>query len=105
METTDLQDLRIDRLDKLIVLTIENQTAILGLLRSIDARLNEHSAILNAHSAILSEHSAILNDHSSRLSNLENLAARIIEELAAIKDMLDSPRGMGFTPEPGDATD
>lgn len=98
METTDLQDLRIDRLDKLIVLTIENQTAILGLLRSIDARLNEHSAIL-------SDHSAILNDHSSRLSNLENLAARIIEELAAIKDMLDSPRGMGFTPEPGDATD
>ena len=98
MESTDLQDLRIDRLDKLIVLTIENQTAILGLLRSIDARLNEHSAILN-------EHSAILNDHSSRLSNLENLAARIIEELAAIKHMLDSPRGMGFTLEPGDATD
>ena len=86
METLETQDLRIDRLDKLIVVTIENQTATLGLLRSIEGRVNEHSAILK-------EHSAILNEHSKRLSNLEDLVARIFEEVVAIKDMLAARRG------------
>lgn len=98
METLETQDLRIDRLDKLIVVTIENQTATLGLLRSIERQINEHSAILR-------EHSAILNEHSNRLSNLEDLVARIFEELVAIKDMLAAPRSMGFTPEPDDSTE
>ena len=112
METMETQDLRIDRLDKLIVVTIENQTATLGLLRSIEGQVNrhsailsEHSAILNEHSAILKEHSAILKEHSNRLSNLEDLVARIFEELVAIKDMLAAPRSMGFTPEPDDTAD
>jgi len=102
MET---QDLRIDRLDKLIVVTLENQTATLGLLRSIEGQVNRHSAILKEHSAVLQEHSAILKEHSNRLSNLEDLAAKIFEELVAIKDMLAAPRSMGFTPEPDDTAD
>ena len=128
MAALESQELRIDRLDKLIVVTVENQTATLRLLQKIDARvqehsavlkehtailkdhtailmehsviLNEHSATLKEHSAILKEHSAILKEHSARLGNLEKLGSRIVEELVAIKDILSSPRGMGFTPEP-----
>ena len=107
MAALESQELRIDRLDKLIVVTVENQTATLRLLQKIDARVQEHSAILKEHtaileehSAILREHSAILREHSARLGNLENLGSRIVEELVAIKDILASPRGMGFTPEP-----
>ena len=114
MAALESQELRIDRLDKLIVVTVENQTATLRLLQKIDARVQEHSAILEEHtaileehsvvlkehSAILREHSAILREHSARLGNLENLGSRIVEELVAIKDILASPRGMGFTPEP-----
>ncbi len=93
MAALESQELRIDRLDKLIVVTVENQTATLRLLQKIDARVQEHSAVLK-------EHTAILEEHAIRLSNLESLVARIFEELVAIKDILASPRGMGFTPEP-----
>ena len=93
MAALESQELRIDRLDKLIVVTVENQTATLRLLQKIDARVQEHSAILK-------EHTAILEEHAIRMSNLESLVARIFEELVAIKDILASPRGMGFTPEP-----
>ena len=93
MAALESQELRIDRLDKLIVVTVENQTATLRLLQKIDARVQEHSAVLK-------EHSEILKEHAIRLSNLESLVARIFEELVAIKDILTSPRGMGFTPEP-----
>ena len=128
MAALESQELRIDRLDKLIVVTVENQTATLRLLQKIDARvqghsavlkehtaileehsvvlkehsvvLKEHSVVLKEHSAILREHTAILREHSARLGNLENLGSRIVEELVAIKDILASPKGMGFTPEP-----
>ena len=86
------QDLRIARPEELMGVMVENQTATLRLLRTLNERVDEHSAILK-------EHSAILRDHSGRLENLENLMTRIVDELVEIKVILSSPRGMGFTPE------
>ena len=104
------QDLRIGRLEELMGVMVENQTATLRLLHALNERvdghsaiLKEHSAILKEHSAILKEHSAILKEHSERLERLENLMSRVVDELVAIREILSSPRGMGFTPETGDS--
>ena len=116
------QELRIERLEDLTRVAVNSQTDTLRVLRDHSARFDEHSAILkehsrilnehseilkehseilNEHSTILNEHTAILKDHSARLENLEKLMARVLEELVAIREILSSPRGMGFTPESG----
>ena len=45
----------------------------------------------------------IQQEHSTRLANLEELVGRVVEELVAIREILDSSRGMGFAPEPDDS--
>ena len=109
------QELRIERLEDLTRVAVNSQTETLRILRDHSSRFNEHSAILkehseilkehsrilNEHSTILNEHTAILKDHSARLESLEKLMARVLEELVAIREILSSPRGMGFTPESG----
>ena len=108
------QDLRVTRLEELLGVMVENQTATLRLLNRLNERvddhalilkehsaiLKEHSAILKEHSAILKEHSAILKEHSTRLENLENLMSRVLNELVEIKELLAARPGMGFSPEP-----
>ncbi|MCY3798274.1 MAG: hypothetical protein OXG84_10715 [Chloroflexi bacterium] len=111
------QDMRISRLEDIMETAVSNQTQVLRLQQEHSQRLDkvverlddhtlilqEHLRILEEHSTILQEHSRILLDHSKRLENLEDLMTRVVEELVSIREILDSSRGMGFAPEPGDS--
>ncbi len=113
----ETQEIRINRLEDLAMVTSKNQTETLRILQEQSKRLDavverldeqgltlqEHTKILLEHTKILQEHSRLLLDHSKRIENLENLMTRVLEELVAIREILASSRGMGFAPEPEDS--
>ncbi|MCY3978408.1 MAG: hypothetical protein OXG23_09945 [Chloroflexi bacterium] len=109
-ESQETQEMRLRRLEDIMETAVSNQTQVLRLqqehsqrLDKVVERLYDHTLILQEHSTILQEHSRILLDHSKRLENLEDLMTRVVEELVSIREILDSSRGMGFAPEPGDS--
>ncbi len=103
MLNTKTQDARLNYLEEIMVSTAKTQTETLRLLKGISERVEQNSARLDAQAAILTEHSEILMDHSKRLENLERLMTQVLEELVAIKEILASPRGIGFVPESDDS--
>ena len=74
-ETQETQEMRLRRLEDIMETAVKNQTQIIR----------------------------IQQEHSTRLANLEELVGRVVEELVAIREILDSSRGMGFAPEPDDS--
>ena len=65
---------------------LDEHTAILNKHSAI---LDEHTAILNKHSAILDEHTAILNKHSAILDEHTEILADHTEHLQRIEDKVE----------------
>ena len=96
MLNMEAQDARLNYLEEIMISTAKTQSETLRLLKGISERVEQNSARLD-------EHSKILKDHSKRLENLERLMTQVLEELVAIKEILASPRGIGFLPESDDS--
>ena len=118
------QELRIDRLENLMALMIENQTKTLHLLQHQSNRLDKLEALVESNTAILQEHGKRLENIEMRLVNIEmrleniemrlenvekrleameKLMVRVVDELISINKKMDRPRGMGFVPDHGGA--
>ncbi len=65
---------------------VENEEKIVGMLKQIMEKLDEHSGILGEHSRILGEHSQILGEHSQMLSALRTGQEYLKAEIECMKN-------------------